>query len=204
MSELNLTKGDKLNLTKANGMSLTNFCVGLNWGAIVKTGVFGFGSTKEAVDLDASAVLFDTDNQFIECVYFGQLISSDGAVKHSGDDLIGDTDGDDGLDNEIISVDISRLHHRVAKIIFLLNSYKGQDFAVIPFAHLRLYEGTPDRVQEVVAKFNIAKDPKFSGYVAMVMGKLYKRNNEWKFEAIGEPTRDKRLQDTIITATQYL
>ena len=49
---LNLTKGDKLDLVKNDGSKLTNFCVGLNWGAIVKSGMFGFGTTKEAVDLD--------------------------------------------------------------------------------------------------------------------------------------------------------
>jgi tellurium resistance protein TerZ len=33
----------------------------------------------------------------------------------------------------------------------------------------------------------------------MIMGKLYKRNGEWKFSAIGEPTQDKKLQQTIKT-----
>lgn len=196
---LNLTKGDKLNLEKEDGRKLTNFCVGLNWGAIVKTGVFGFGTTKEGVDLDASAALFDSNNQIIDIVYFGKLISSDGAIKHSGDDLIGDTDGDDGLDNEIITVDLNDLHHRVDKVVFILNSFKGQDFATIPYAHIRIYEGTPGYVNSVFAKFNISADPKFRGYVSLVMGKLYKYKYEWKFETIGEPTQDRSLQDTIKT-----
>jgi tellurium resistance protein TerZ len=199
---LNLTKGDKLDLIKNDGSQLSNFCVGLNWGAIVRTGMFGFGSNKEGVDLDASTALFASNNQVVDVIYFGKLISSDGAVKHSGDDLIGDTDGDDGLDNEIITVNLNLLNPGVDKIVFMLNSYKGQDFATIPFANIRLYEGTPDRVQSVFAKFDIAKDPKFAGNVSMVMGKLYKRNNQWKFETIGEPTRDTRLQDTISAVMQ--
>ena len=197
---LDLTKGDKLKLEKADGRPLTNFCVGLNWGAIVKTGVFGFGSNKEGVDLDASAAMFDANNQPVEIVYFGKLISSDGAIKHSGDDLIGDTNGDDGLDNEIITVDLNRMHPRVDKVVFILNSYKGQDFATIPYAHIRIYEGTPDRVHSVFAKFNIASAPKFRGYVSLVMGKLYKHKGEWKFETIGEPTQDKTLSETVNTA----
>ncbi|MEO0043735.1 MAG: hypothetical protein RL329_3183 [Bacteroidota bacterium] len=197
---LNLTKGDKLNLQKDNGQFLTQFCVGLNWGAIVKKGIFGFGSNKEGVDLDASAVLFDENNQLLEAIYFGRLISSDGAVRHSGDDLIGDTGAEDDLDNEIISFDLPRLHTRVHKILLILNSYKGQDFATIPYAYTRLYEGTPSHVKEVFAKFNVAAEPKYRGTVAMVMGKLYKYKGNWKFETIGEPTTDKSLQQTILTA----
>ena len=199
---LNLTKGDKLDLVKNDGSKLTNFCVGLNWGAIVKSGMFGFGTTKEAVDLDASVALFAANNQPIDVVYFGKLISSDGAIKHSGDDRVGDTDGDDGLDNEIITINLNQLSPGVDKIVFILNSFQGHDFAIVPDAHIRLYEGTPDRVQSVFAKFDVSKDPKFAGHISMIMGKLYKRNNEWKFETIGEPTRDRALKDTITTVMQ--
>lgn len=199
---LNLTKGDKLDLVKRDGSKLSNFCVGLNWGAIVKSGAFGFGTTKEPVDLDASVVLFAANNQPIEIVYFGKLISSDGSIRHSGDDLVGDTDGDDGLDNEIISLNLSQLSAGVDKIVFVLNSFRGHDFSIIPYAHIRLYEGTPDRVQSVFAKFDVSKDPKFAGHVSMVMGKLYKRTGEWKFETIGEPTRDRTLQETVKTVMQ--
>jgi tellurium resistance protein TerZ len=38
-------------------------------------------------------------------VYFGNLKAKNGSVKHSGDDLTGDMGGDDGLDNEVITVD---------------------------------------------------------------------------------------------------
>jgi tellurium resistance protein TerZ len=199
---LNLTKGDKLDLVKNDGSKLTNFCVGLNWGAIVKSGMFGFGTTKEAVDLDASVALFAANNQPIDVVYFGKLISSDDAIKHSGDDRVGDTDGDDGLDNEIITINLNQLSPGVDKIVFILNSFQGHDFAIVPYAHIRLYEGTPDRVQSVFAKFDVSKDPKFAGHISMIMGKLYKRNNEWKFETIGEPTRDRALKDTITTVMQ--
>ena len=44
-----------------------------------------------------------------------------------------------------------------------------------------------------------SSDGKFAGYVSMILGKLYKRNGEWKFSAIGEPTRDAKLEDTLRT-----
>jgi tellurium resistance protein TerZ len=33
----------------------------------------------------------------------------------------------------------------------------------------------------------------------MVLGKLYKRNDEWKFAAIGDPIRDEKLETTLNT-----
>jgi tellurium resistance protein TerZ len=195
---VNLVKGQKISLKKENGSSLTSFCVGANWGKIEKKGFFG-GLKKEAVDLDLSAALFDSNKNLVDVVYFGNLQVS--GVQHSGDDLVGD-DEDDGLDNEVIQVNLSQLNPNVEQVVFILNSYKGQDFATIPYASIRLYEGTPDRVNEVFATYEVAQDPQFAGYVSMILGKLYKRNGEWKFSAIGEPTKDKKLQDTINSVAQ--
>jgi len=57
-------------------------------------------------------------------------------------------------------------------------------------------------VREVFAKYDIANDASFKGHVAMVMGVFYKRNGEWKFNAIGDPTKDRKLQETIETVKQ--
>jgi tellurium resistance protein TerZ len=41
---ISLEKGQKISLEKTNGDSLKEFCVGVNWGAIEKSGgFFGFG-----------------------------------------------------------------------------------------------------------------------------------------------------------------
>jgi len=199
---INLQKGQRISLEKSNGSKLQNVCVGINWGAIEKKGLFGFGSSKEAVDLDGSCALYNENKQLLEVVYFGNLKSKNGSVKHSGDDLTGDMGGDDGLDNEIITLDFSQLDASVNYVAFVLNSFRGHDFGTIPFASIRIYEGTTKRVNEVFAKFDIANGANFAGHVSMVMGVFYKKNGEWKFNAIGEPTKDKKLEDTVKTVTQ--
>jgi tellurium resistance protein TerZ len=199
---INLQKGQRISLEKTNGTKLQQVCVGINWGAIVKKGLFGIGSSTVAVDLDASCVVYDANKKLIEVVYFGNLGSKDGSIRHSGDDLTGDTGGDDGLDNEVITVDFSRLTPNGAYVAFVLNSFKGQDFATIPFASIRIYEGTPKRVNEVFAKYDIANGEGFAGHVSMVLGVFYKKNGEWKFNAIGEPTKDRKLEQTVQTVTQ--
>ncbi|MCC8411102.1 tellurium resistance TerZ family protein [Mucilaginibacter sp. UR6-1] len=196
---INLEKGQRISLEKSNGSKLQNICVGINWGAIEKKGFFG--TKKEAVDLDASCALYDESKQLQEVIYFGNLKAKNGSVKHSGDDLTGDMGGDDGLDNEVISVDLAGLPPTTTYVAFVLNSFRGQDFGSIPFASIRVYEGTPKRVTEEFAKYNIAGG-NFAGHVSMVLGVFYKRNGEWKFNAIGEPTKDRKLQETVQTVTQ--
>jgi tellurium resistance protein TerZ len=201
---IKLEKGQRINLEKNDGKKIQNICVGINWGAIEKKGLFG-KKQMEAVDLDASCATFDVNNKILETIYFGNLSSRDGSIRHSGDDLTGDMGGDDGLDNEVITVNLSKLPSNVEKIAFVLNSFRGHDFKTIPFASIRIYEGTPSRVNEIFATYDIANDVTFAGSVSMVMGIFYKRNGEWKFNAIGEATRDTRLQDTLTTViSKYL
>ncbi len=197
---INLEKGQRINLEKSNGSKLQNICVGINWGAIEKKGLFG--TKKEPVDLDASCAVYDENKKLIDTVSFRQLKSNDQAIRHSGDDLTGDLNGDDGLDNEVITVDLSKLSPNAHHLGFFINSFRGQDFKDIPFASIRIYEGTPKHVQEVFAKYDIANDKAFSGSVAMILGVFYKRNGEWKFNAIGTPTADKKMEETVVTIQQ--
>ncbi|MDF1690433.1 MAG: TerD family protein [Cycloclasticus sp.] len=196
---ISLQKGQRISLEKDDGSQITQWCLGVNWGAIDKKGFFG-GNKKEAVDLDASCATFDQNKSPLEIIYFGQL--SGQGIQHSGDDLTGDMDGDDGLDNEIIVVNLNQVSSSVDQIVFVLNSFQGQDFKDIPFASIRLYEGTPSRVDKIHATYDIANDSKFSGKVSMIMGKLYRKDGKWKFLAIGDSTNDKKLEGTIKTAQQ--
>jgi tellurium resistance protein TerZ len=183
--KLTLVKGQRISLEK-NGKSLTNVCVGVNWGMIGRT----------AVDLDVSCITFQ-GNSKDETIYYGKLNGT--GIKHSGDDLVGDSNGDDGLDNEIITLDLTRVKSSVDQIFIVLNSYRGQQFDSIPFASIRIYEGTPTRVDDVLAGYNIAKDSTFNNKVSMVLGKLYRHKDSWKFNAIGEPTNDRTLDGIIST-----
>lgn len=197
---INLEKGQRINLEKSNGAKLQNICVGINWGAIEKKGLFG--TKKEPVDLDASCAVYDENKNVIDTVSFRQLKSNDGAIKHSGDDLTGDLNGDDGLDNEVITLDLARLNPKARYVGFFINSFRGQDFKDIPFASIRIYEGTPTRVNEEFARYDIANEKAFAGNVSMVLGVFYKRNGEWKFNAIGTPTADRKLEQTVVTIQQ--
>lgn len=197
---INLEKGQRINLEKSNGTKLQNICVGINWGAIEKKGLLG--TKKEAVDLDASCAVYDAKKTLIDSVNFRKLMSDDRSIKHSGDDLTGDLNGDDGLDNEVITLDLAKLNPAASYIGFFVNSFNGQDFKQIPFASIRIYEGTPTKVNLEYARYDIANDASFAGNVTMILGVFYKKNEDWKFNAIGVPTKDRRLEETIVTIQQ--
>lgn len=214
---INLSKGQKIDLRKETGEKLTNFCVGVNWGAIetIKKGLFGTKKIIEDVDLDLSCIMTDNAGNLIDYIYspdyngflqrnnlpLGKLTSVDGSLRHSGDDRKGDQDGDDGLDNEIITVDLDKVNTTVEKIFFFINIYLNQgqnfDFSHIPYAKIRMYEGTSTKVNKVFSNYDIATDSTFANKRALVLGKLYKRNGDWKFDAIGDPTEDKIFLETI-------
>jgi tellurium resistance protein TerZ len=209
---INLTKGQKIDLIKSSGEALTNFCVGVNWGAIETKGFLGLSKNVTEVDLDLSCVLIDDQNKLCDHLYSplykvevlqqfglpkGKLLSVDGALKHTGDDLAGDSGGDDGLDNEIITVDLSKVDAKVNQIFFFLNNAGKEDFSQIPYAKIRMYEGTPTKVVSEFAAYNVSAEAQYVNKRSIIMGKLYKRNGEWKFSAIGDPTDDTFLGQTI-------
>lgn len=211
---IRLEKGQRINLEKETGTKLTNFCVGCNWGAIVKKGFFGLKNTVVDVDLDLSCMMFDANGKVVDHIWSplyqfngqlpkGKLDSNDHALHHTGDDLTGDQNGDDGLDNEIITVDLNRVNYNVNSIVFFLNIYNNNeysgDFSGIPYASIRMFEGTPDKApKQVFAQYDVATKTECVGKRALVMGKLYRRNGEWKFAAIGDAFEDRSIGQTIV------
>ena len=211
---IRLEKGQRINLEKESGTKLTNFCVGCNWGAIIKKTFFGLSTSVVDVDLDLSCMMFDAAGNVVDHIWSplynfggklpqGKLDSNDRALHHTGDDLTGDQDGDDGLDNEIITVDLNRVNQNVNSIVFFLNIYNNNeysgDFSGIPYASIRMFEGTPERPpKQVFAQYDVATKTECVGKRALIMGKLYRCNGDWKFAAIGDAFEDLDIAMTIV------
>lgn len=91
---VSLTKGQSVPLASSTGASLTYVRMGLGWDAVKKKGFLG-RSKEQAIDLDASAVLYDSSGTPVDQIWWKQLKSQDGAVIHTGDNRTGLGDGDD-------------------------------------------------------------------------------------------------------------
>lgn len=195
---VNLQKGQKVDLRKADGSSLRKVMVGLGWDEVEKSGggflsgLFGGGSNAQDIDCDATAFLcvggkvINAD----DVVYFGNLEHKSGAVRHMGDNLTGAGEGDD----EQIFVNLSSLPKQYDRIIFVVNIYKAserhQHFGMIRNAFIRICDD--DNHQEL-CRYNLSEN--YDGMTAMVFGEIYLRNGQWKFNAIGQATKDNSIAD---------
>lgn len=190
---VNLSKGEKISLEKAGGAGLSKVALGLSWGMREKKGFFR--TKKIEVDLDASCLLFSGQNA-VDVVWFRQLQSNCGAVRHSGDDRSG---GGNSADNEVISVNLNQLPGHVNTLIFTVNSFLNDSFSGIPDATCRLLDGTNGRE---LARFNLSLEG--GDHTGMVMAKLYRDGGGWHMQAIGDKGYGRTFQDMGPLIGRYL
>lgn len=191
---VNLQKGQKISLTKEGGGALSSVVMGLGWDVAEKKGFFGFGGGSQSIDLDASCLMFDENRNLLDTVWFRQLKSKDGSIKHTGDNLTGDGDGDD----EKIIVDLDKVPANVKSLVFTVNSFRGQTFAEVKNAFCRIVD---QATNQEVARYNLSAQGDHS---AQIMAKLYRHNGEWKMHAIGENGNGRTFQDLMPQITPHL
>ncbi|KUJ54844.1 MULTISPECIES: TerD family protein [Chryseobacterium] len=172
---INLQKGQRENI------NAPKFTIGLGWD-INNT------STGGAFDLDASLFLLGenkklvSDNHFI---FYNNLESPDKAVIHSGDNLTGDGDGDD----EQIKIDLTKIDAAVKEITVVVTIHdadtRRQNFGQVRNSFIRIFNTDTN---EEILKYELDED--FSIETAVEFGRIYNRNGEWKFEAVGSGQRD--------------
>ena len=172
---INLQKGQRENI------NAPKFTVGLGWD-INNT------STGASFDLDASLFLLNenkklvSDNHFI---FYNNLESPDKSVIHTGDNLTGDGDGDD----EQIKIDLTKIDSAVKEIIVVVTIHdadaRKQNFGQVRNSFIRIFNTDTN---EEILKFELDED--FSIETAVEFGRIYNRNGEWKFEAVGSGQRE--------------
>ncbi|MDG4553324.1 MAG: TerD family protein [Candidatus Competibacter sp.] len=198
---INLQKGQRISLEKEAGRGLNRVVMGLGWGMkqVQTRGFLGFGAGERqtAVDLDASCLLFDASGNLADTVWFRQLKSRCGSIRHSGDDRSGG--GESGAENERIAIDLNQVPATVQALIFTVNSFSGEDFTGIPNAFCRLVDGANDGE---IARFDLSLEG--GQHTGLIMTKLYRHNNDWKMQAIGEPADGRTFHDLLPALRPYL
>lgn len=166
---INLQKGQR------ETISAPKFTVGLGWDT-------NSSATGTAFDLDASVFILGENKKILSdqhFIFYNNLKSPNGSVEHTGDNLTGDGDGDD----EQILVDLSKVENEVAEICIVVTIHdaasRNQNFGQVRNSFIRIVDNTGN----TILKFELDED--FSIETAVEFGRIYKRNNEWKFEAVG-------------------
>ena len=172
---INLSKGQKVDLTKEKS-GVKSIMVGLGWD------VNAFDSGAD-FDLDAAAFMVGDNGRCPtekEFVFYGNLEHASGAVKHMGDNLTGEGEGDD----EQILIDLTKIPANISKVAFTCTIYEAdtrqQNFGQVSNAFIRIVDESNNT--ELI-RYDLGED--FSIETAVVVGELYRHNGEWKFNAIG-------------------
>lgn len=219
---INLQKGQTIDLRKndkGETFDLSTVTIGLGWDVKQKdSGFFGklFGGVKEEeYDLDAIAFLLDNNGKVAnlgrtenvngrqvglyggDIIFFNSLNHPSGKIWLTGDNRTGEGDGDD----EQIIVKLDSLDEKYRKIIFLVTIYQGrqnnQHFGLVENAFIR----AEDAKGKEIAKFNLSGDSSLNGMCAMVFAEAYRKDNEWKFRAIGEPKHTDNFVEILKSYT---
>jgi len=168
---INLRKGDKV------AVGFTNITVGLGWEPNEGTGA--------EFDLDVSAIMIDSNRKIPSkeyFVFFNNLNSPDGSVIHTGDDPDGKSS--DGSDDESLIIDLKKVNSSIQEILFVVTINDAiqnkQNFGQVRDSYIRLVDNSNGKE---VMKYELGED--FSIETGIEFGRLYKRNNEWKFDASG-------------------
>lgn len=176
---INLEKGQRQNI------AAPKFTVGLGWDSNTGSG--------EAYDIDGSVFILGANGKLVSdshFVFYNNLSSPDGAVVHTGDNLTGEGAGDD----ETVNVDLSKISADVAEICFVVTIHKAadrrQNFGQIRNSFIRIVDTNGTEL----VKYELDED--FSIETAVEFGRIYKRNDEWKFEAVGNGMKGG-LQDFL-------
>lgn len=191
---VSLNKGQTVSLTKSGGGTYTQVRMGLGWDARKVKSLFG-RSKEQAVDLDASCLMFDAAGVKVDEVWFSQLKSKDGSVKHTGDNRTGAGDGDD----ESILVDLTKVKANVKTLVFVVNSYSGENFSQIENAFCRLVDST-NRDTEI-ARYDLSGS---GSHTAQVMAKLTREASGWTMTALGVKTNGRTIRDMLPAVQQTL
>lgn len=178
---LNVAKGGNLNLDKAAaeaGVALTILAVACGW---------DFKNNKR-IDLDLAAIPFGQDGKSIsdKTCFYGRTSVGD-YIKHTGDNRTGAGDGDD----ETINIDLTKVPADIKGFSIVVFSYSGENFGQVSNAFCRAYDASSPTKTEFV-KYDMSEDLANEKHV--VLGRVYKHNEEWKFKAIGEGSPENRLQ----------
>ncbi|WP_024794838.1 TerD family protein [Tomitella biformata] len=183
---VNLSKGQKVSLTKKSGGTLTQVRMGLGWDAVKRKGLFG-GLKSQSIDLDASALLFDAQGNLVDQVWWKQLQSKDGTVLHTGDNQTGAGDGDD----ESIRVDLGSVHAQVDNIVFVVNSFTGQNFTQIENAYCRLID---EATETEIARYTLSGSGQ---HTAQIMARVVRDGAGWSMVALGNPASGRTFHELL-------
>lgn len=174
---ISLEKGQTISLAKVAPSLVAGF-IGLGWDANPT-------DTGTDFDLDVSVFLLGANEKLLSdkhFIFYNNLVSPDAnqSVKLLGDNRTGHGEGDD----EGLIVDLRKVPPEIVKIVITVTIYEAdkrkQNFGQVSNAYIRLVDV---ETKEEVLRYDLTED--FSVETAVIMAELYKKEGEWRINAVG-------------------
>jgi tellurium resistance protein TerD len=172
---VSLSKGGNVSLSKA-APGLKAVIIGLGWDTRATDG--------QDFDLDAVVFILKPDGKVRsdeDFIFYNNKVGANGTIQHQGDNRTGEGDGDD----EQVMMNLANIPTDIDKIVIAVTIHdgdsRGQNFGQVNNAFMRVINAEG---QSEIARFDLSEDA--STETAMIFGEIYRRNNEWKFKAVGQ------------------
>ncbi len=170
--------------------------VTIGWENKPKPGLINkFLNKREDADLDLSCVIYDIHGERQDCVWYAQLRSKDGAVRHSGDNTVGLDDCDD----EAITIDLNQISPEAKSLFFVISSFKHDGFAAIKYLHWRVMDAAAHREmgRYVVTEFPKISDPENAKILLRLQKETLDGITMWRVKALDTAATGQNVQEVF-------
>lgn len=161
------------------------------WDSIKPTFMERLKKVDKSADLDISCAMYDANHDRVDCVWYAQLKSKCGAVRHRGDDTVGTDDHDD----ETIILDMSHLNEQVTTMFFVISAFSKEAFGNVEKLYWRLFDGQTKRE---IARAAVDPRTKLNAKIVLRLQKHEKDGLvEWSVKALDENATGQNIQEVF-------
>lgn len=172
---ISLQKNKPLSLVKTEP-GVNSIIAGLGWDQSIVNG--------QKVDCDVSVFMLDAAGKIPAeefFIFYNNLNSPDGAVKHLGDNRDGAADGDD----ESINIDFSKIDNRIEFLYFAVTIHepeeRGHHFGNVQNSYINIRNVAGNTI---LCEYKLNET--FSGQDSIIIASVARNNGAWDVEGLGQ------------------
>ncbi|GMH36836.1 hypothetical protein BSKO_04709 [Bryopsis sp. KO-2023] len=156
-----------------------------------------FGWKAPGVDVDASLAMYNSAGKCIDVIWWDKKTSRFCAIKHLGDDLTGEQEGN----NELIQINIDEMPPSVHYMIAMVSVYsKGKYISNVENISMKILDtqGTGKNEKDVeIASFTPDLGGGTEDSAAAIMGIMTRKGAWWNFKAVGKSGRGRTVKEIV-------
>lgn len=172
---ISLEKNKPFSLVKQE-TSLTKIVAGLGWDQSL--------INDQKVDCDVSVFMLDANGKIPEeefLIFYNNLNSPDGAVKHLGDNRDGAGDGDD----ESISINLSEIDPRIEFLYFAVTIYDSEErkhhFGNVQNSYINIRNASDNTI---LCQYKLEES--YNNQDSIIIASVSRNGGEWNVEGLGQ------------------